>query len=734
MSSETTFLHVTDTHISGPGSEHSRDDHKVTVPGADQDTREEVLGLLFNRLAERLKREGRKLAGVLFSGDAQDRGRPGGHEILLKLLLGHFGSLGITPQRIVATPGNHDVPRGTKPSTPERYEPFTSVWSKAGCIVPWLDGVDTLLMGGSNGPHCLLAPDHHWAIYPVNTSNWSHVTSILPEPLKDVWDRIPGLLAEGDAKREQTLRSQLEELARYDMARVSKRQLEALRTIVAATPPPANGSQLRIAVMHHHLRSPSLREELKPFADISNLEQVRAFLSGNGISVVVHGHKHEHAAYFEHIYAADGEAAHRTLVISGSTYGEGREQDAVRLITLSGLPYTPKIQIEPIPLPRAGAEMPRLPQIDRRLWVSKGQASGPVLVTPGAPIVVEGSSLDEVYARACAAASTDASRGTLIIHLNLTSDDGSALPFPTEYPALGSLSGHERQTWLGELVKWWQLERSQLEHRIPYIHGVRLRRYGGKINQIKRVIELLRSKESTRAVATLVDPLRDFNNDARGEEFASFCLVEFRRRSVGPAGIVVDAIAFYRAQEITRWWPINIAELRLLQQEICKALGFRPGRITTIAADTRTISRSPTQVAMPVIDRWLDQSPEKLHLLANALVDRSSHGEAQRQALGDWQRTLADLGAATEEYNPDRVPLAIEGLHTLASYLEVAAKADDRDTKKLARLIRDLARANATFEESGQTPDAFKKHWAPTAKGLVDDLQRMTTDLLAPTR
>jgi len=730
-----TFLHVTDAHISGLGTEFPRDDQKVKIPGASQDTREEVLRLLFARLAERLRQESRQLDGVLFSGDALDRGRASGHKLLLDLLLRHFGPLGITPERIVATPGNHDVPRGTAPSTPERYEPFTSVWAKAGCVVPWLDGVDPQLIGGRDGPHRLLAPDQRWAIYPVNTSNWSHVTSILPEPLKDVWDRIPGLLAGGDAEREQTLRSQLEALARYDMARISRDQLEALRAIVAATPKPADGPQLRIAVMHHHLRSPSLREELKPFADISNLEQVRAFLRGSGIGVVVHGHKHEHAAHFENIYAADSEDAHRTLVISGATYEVGREQDAVRLITLSGLPHTPEIKIEPIPLPRAGAEMSRLPQIERRLWVSKAQSSGPVLVTPGAPIIVEGSNLDEVYARACAAASVDASRGTLIVHLDLPPDNGAALPLPAGYPTPELLTGHERQTWLSELVSWWQLDKSQLEHRIPYIHGVRLRRYGGKINQIKRIIQLLRNKDSTRAVATLVDPFRDFNSDASQEEFASFCLVEFRRRDVASGGIVVDAIAFYRAQELTRWWPINIAELRLLQREICEELGsrFRPGRITTIAADARTISRSPTQVAMPLIDRWLDQAPARLHLLANALVHRSSHGEAQRQAVSDWLRTLADLKAATQEYNPDGVPLAIEGLHTLASYLDVAANADDRDATEFARRLKDLAQTNEAFEESAQEHGDFKR-WASVAKRLIDDLERMTADRLALTR
>jgi hypothetical protein len=47
------------------------------------------------------------------------------------------------------------------------------------------------------------------------------------------------------------------------------------------------------------------------------------------------------------------------------------------------------------------------------------KSSDPIVILPGAPVVVEGSNLDEVYGRACAAAETDAARGTLIVHLNL---------------------------------------------------------------------------------------------------------------------------------------------------------------------------------------------------------------------------------------------------------------------------------------------------------------------------
>src|SRR5277367_2440168 len=268
MTSSATFLHVTDTHLAADGTVFEQDDHKIDIPGIGKDTREAVLDLLFQRLAERLGREGRRLDGVLFSGDAQHRGRPGGHRLLLDLLLKHFGALGVTAGNIVASPGNHDVPRDSPPGSAVRYAEFNGVWRAAGCVVPWLDGIDPNPAKGVDSAHRLLDADRRWVVYPVNTSNWCHAAATLPDPLGAEWEGIPALLAAGDADKEETLRRQLDSLARYDMARVSGAQLEALRTIVEATPSPISGSQIRIAMMHHHLRAPSLREELKPFPDV----------------------------------------------------------------------------------------------------------------------------------------------------------------------------------------------------------------------------------------------------------------------------------------------------------------------------------------------------------------------------------------------------------------------------------------------------------------------------------
>lgn len=716
MPTSATFLHLTDMHLAKAGVPFERDDHKVEIPGIERETRESALELMFGRLSERLKQGGRRLDGVLFSGDAQDRGQPGGHQILLDLLLHHFGSLGITAANIVAVPGNHDVPRTSPPSSALRYEEFTQVWRKAGCVTPWLDGVDSSASDG--GPHQLLSGSRLWAVFPINTSNWSHVARTLPEPLASAWANLPTLAAAGDADREAKLREQLDGLARYDMARVSGRQLEILRGLIESTPQPSAGRQLRIAVLHHHLRAPSLREELKTFADPSNLEQIRSFLRDQEIAVVVHGHKHEHAAQFEHIYDQIGDRDHRTLVISGATFEPGRDSDAARLITIKGMPNSPAVTIEQLSVPRSGVEARDLPPINRRIW-----STGAV---PGAPVIIQGSDLDEVYDRVCEAAAHDAANGTLIVHLDLPTGASGDLPLPLNYPLPEPMDELERRRWLRELVEWWQLDRSGLEHRMPFVHGSRLRRYGGKINQVDRIIKLLRAQASTRALAILIDPFRDFTHDGAGEEFASFCLVEFKRRALGGAQHAVDVIAFYRAQEFARWWPINIAEIRHLQWEICTAIGFSPGRITTIAADARTHSRTPTQVAMPIIDRWLDQAPERIHLLANAFVTGTVRAGAQRDAVRGWERSLADLEATASEFNADGLPIAIEGLKLLASYLEAMDEEKEPMLANVVRVLRRLARANEVFEDRRPRSKSDFDLWAPSALEAVAELRILT--------
>ncbi|MER8433831.1 hypothetical protein [Mesorhizobium caraganae] len=161
----------------------------------------------------------------------------------------------------------------------------------------------------------------------------------------------------------------------------------------------------------------------------------------------------------------------------------------------------------------------RWPAITKRLWASED--------IPDGPTTIQGRDIDEVYERVMEVARAEADGNTLIVHLDLPSLDTVMLPLPNNYPMAEPLESGARQEWLRELVGWWQLGRSKLEQRMPFVHGSRLRRYGGKIDQIERIKKLLKQKASTRALAVLVDPFRDFTANGSGEEFASCSLVEF---------------------------------------------------------------------------------------------------------------------------------------------------------------------------------------------------------------
>lgn len=226
------FLHISDTHLKPSGSAFAIDDRKRDLHLEPQ-TRENALESGLERLAERLVDNKLRLDAVIFTGDALSGGVTGGDKLLLDLILRHLSGHGITAERIVAVPGNHDVPQGAKPSSDARYKEFLETWRAAGCVTPWLDGLDNAKPDYAK--HVLLGPENAWAILAVNSSNWSHVDAI-PPTLAGIWDTIPETLAPNDAGLQQKLGEELIKLARFDMARVSPDQLAALRSMLRGIP------------------------------------------------------------------------------------------------------------------------------------------------------------------------------------------------------------------------------------------------------------------------------------------------------------------------------------------------------------------------------------------------------------------------------------------------------------------------------------------------------------------
>lgn len=169
MQTEARFLVLSDLHLAGA---LKRDDIKTSgIPGLQHPSRAAAAEELLAAIADHLRETAGTLDAVIFAGDAQDKGSEGSHEAAFALISKYFEPFGISSDKIVATPGNHDVLKGSPPGSSERYAAFSSTWRTNLCVVPWLDGVDKEASVDTSR-HRLVAPDASWVIYPVNTSNW----------------------------------------------------------------------------------------------------------------------------------------------------------------------------------------------------------------------------------------------------------------------------------------------------------------------------------------------------------------------------------------------------------------------------------------------------------------------------------------------------------------------------------------------------------------------------------
>ena len=132
---------------------------------------------------------------------------------------------------------------------------------------------------------------------------------------------------------------------------------------------------------------------------------------------------------------------------------------------------------------------------------------------------------------------------------------------------------------------------------------------------------------------------------------------------------------------------------------------------------------------MPIVDRWLDQAPERLHALANVLVQK---GRAKRQgtaALEGWVVAFTELEDVAKNYNPDGVPVAVEGLEVLASYVQISVEGDAA-LNGLVREMTRLAEDNRSFEHGARDRSTFDT-WAKRTLVSITDLREMTAQRIS---
>ena len=748
------FLHISDPHLNEEKTVLELTDVKHPLANSPEYFWEDYFRDTIRGVAKYLKKNDKKLTAVLFTGDAEQGANTTGGRLLHQIITEELSELGIDgPAKIVAVPGNHEVDIGSGPSSHERYTRFKDTWG--GSVLPILETPEN---NKGSKENLFIGPDKKWVVIPINSANWSHSSRddiFADEEFKEYIEKFPAQCKsinniENPEDKEKAIsakKKQLEKLFYFDAARISSEQLQNISNLLEKE---GLEKSLKIAILHHHLLPVGTRVEEKAYSELINLGQIREFLKNQEIDIVIHGHKHVQAAYYDHIYEDNNIDCHRVLVISGGGFSSNLTNSPISLIELEGLPHTAECKVTPIPIPVQEGKKNIIEHTIPSVYPLWNYSSN----TKGA-YTIYGESFDEVYDQACLVTeklvSSDAPRRELICTVDFSGktndphiiDESTSLPkLPKNYRINDKC---QEPSWLKEIVDWWQNRNSKFQSRVGYIHGSRLYDYAGVIDQIKRITKVLEGckegeSRTTKALAVLIDPVRDFNSYANSEQFASFCLVQFSIRYDREKKCkYLDCTAYYRAQEFKIWWPINVAELYKIIHSICKSLTYsvHAGKITTIAADPRVADGKGvhTKVLIPRIDQLYDKKPEKISLMASTLVEGSRNTTFDKQKIIElWNECLEDLLLTTMEFNDDGVAIAIEGLKYLLSCIETSkgfiknpVKSEVDRIQVLINTIDSLVDKNEKYENStSKSRDNFDL-WSKKAQHSIYELKEQTS-------
>ena len=731
------FLHLSDLHLKE--SDHSTDDHKITVgEKIERFTSGQALRETLSALGHAMKDDGVTLDGVLISGDVTEQGNEYGFQ-QLEETLNALDASNPGPDHTVVVPGNHDVKWGTPPSVPERYESFIKHIRSQDYITPLLDGIDfdsTNDFSGDWQKHYMISSTGDAIVIPINSSNYcgsdQKLKGLSDEDFDEIVRRVEGT---GGSTDERKLLSIVKALRQYDIPRISPQQFRTLNGLVNHIDGTVAAAQkgVRIAVIHHQLLPVSTREEFKPFESITNLGLLRTFLREHGFRLVVHGHKHESVLYRDSIYDYDSvEKTHSIWVVSGASGDakQGDKKDICRLIDVNGVAGTATLKVTPIPMsgPGLGISLRSLPAKRALLWETEVSAGA------GA-YAIEGDTIDQTYQRVMACFSLPdlpAMVPNFVCHVR---EGASALKVPTEYPDISYMTS-DKQKWFTDLVSWWQRPSTNLHERETFNHGSRV--FGSVPDlspQFERVIAALKKDpKSSRAIIAIFNPFED--HPETDKDFPSFCLVQFViRESAGKKSLHCNA--YFRKQEMRFWWPVNIGELALLQQNLVKRLnrtsvlsGVAPGSLTTFAALAH-IRDTPPRVAIPDIDRAVDTDPHALFDLAYGLFHLRHSGRAIAMK---WTGYLDDLIPA-ENPAAEGFPIAIEGIAAVLGHLNMLRSHHPGDsTNAVIEQLTELLKINRDFSRQWQQSNCTDEQydaWRVSVTMKVRDILQTVTQILA---
>ena len=645
------ILHLSDLHLGKEQPwERATDDKSGIVP-RDENSRLHVMRTALSAVQAHLVSFDLDLDGVVVGGDITTAHDEEGFERFATLL----DELQLAASdRVIAVPGNHDVDRNIDPEKPEKYARFLKDTRAAGLRTPFCDGVDTLETADANPilelDDCVIAA--------VNSANWCGV----------------GVSESGVEHR-------------YDAARVSESQLEFLTDQLRDH---EVKGKVRLAVLHHHLLPVTEDEETKPFESFTNLARLRSWISNHRFHAVLHGHKHRSVITWDHIHDfADHDApATRVLVISAptpTTWGAPVCR-IVRIGDAAGrklVRHAPRLMVDTINAERHERRIvPETVSVD----LYEPRVGSPALVS------IDAETADAAYERLVS--ELERRPGRLLNVTCVVRRPESAERLPTNFA--GKLTNPER--WFSDAVTWWQSPAPLLvaSGDAPFNHGKRLYASGSTTGELDDAAKLL---GSTKAMVFLTT-----NLELRSRPAPTFVAIQLVV-AADAAGERLDCIGYFRKQDLTLWWPVNIAELRSVQQRVLD-LGteqpMRAGYLVTIAAEAVHDDVMP-KLSGTTVDRAVDLRPDDLMRMAYEAAHgpRDPNDPAQRDEVHRlWSATFRDIGQVTDGDIEDFPSL---GISQLLDHLRVF-----RDVGGRSNVVLLIKRLEAVYDRAHRAKSASR--------------------------
>lgn len=681
-----TLLHLSDLHLTGAGRDVPTADHKASVIPRDvAGTRKKLLMSSLRGLNESLRASDESLDAVIITGDITNGGAPGGYAELTEVLESLGESLPAR-ERVLIVPGNHDVDRDA--TGDERFAGIRSLRTE-GYLVGWLSEPE---MSSEPAP-VLTATDNSFVLVGLNSAIYSGSQLYTEDGLTEHIDKLR-MRADGDPAI-KALVDAWTARGRADIARMSDVELQEARNLLGIA---TNSSPLRIIGLHHQVLPVGTAEEIKPFEGILNLGHFRRWLAANRIDLVLHGHKHNGAVIRDRIDSGGTYPPHELTILSAPSIStvRGADEPFGQLIRVS--PHLPRLSdydVVSVPGAESGAPTPLAAMGRRTRPLEELTANG----------VISGATVDVTYARITAALPRLSELPTPLVCRIEDGTSGNALPDAMpDIPASGAL----RDEWLKSVIEWWQQARPG--RAAKFNHGQFLHVASrGRTSAVDRIVaELGKKPGSSRALAVLVN--QDTLSD--GDEFPSFISLQFVLKNSNR----LDAIAYFRKQEMSHWWPINIVEVARIQQSVVKKMqGNVPlscGSITTVTAMPVLGVGMPT-VSVPDLDRRVDRPGGMLDLVLPLFNSSVSGTDVEAR----WARVFADW-VPTEDEPADGHPRPRLGLLELAETLESAARVHppNADVDSLTNRVRDLHAHSESYDEDNL------QDWSTRVRRSVTDV------------